>query len=467
MNYELERSLLSLPYALHFKLYTYSSMSVESFIARRYFLGLGRWSVLAILILVLVPTPFDVVLGMGALITVLITGRRVSLITIISIISLLGIKVGVGALICVLSVFNGFNGIVKSLLVGFDPHVRVTPVTETTMRPDSLLALIRSQPEVVAAAPYVSGRSAIIHEKGLKVVQIRGMRKEDVTTAVGLGNRIISGSFENPTPERPHPIVLGALLAYAMQASLGDTISVLSQSGIEESMTQLAEPNMVQCIVTGTFESSNREYDENFAYTDIGAARAIFAIPDGVMGIEVRLKDLESAPIVRDRLMPMLGTGYRVETWQDLHSDLFAVMELERWIAFIILSLIIIVAVFNILGSLTMTVIEKRRDIGILKTMGASDRTILRTYLFEGVLVGIVGTVGGVIVGTLVCYLQLKLGLFKLDNAVYLIPALPVEMRASDIMLISGTAILLSLSAALYPAFRAARVLPAEAVRWE
>ncbi|HVZ38947.1 MAG TPA: ABC transporter permease [Candidatus Kapabacteria bacterium] len=442
-------------------------MAVESFIARRYFLGMGKMSLLAIFILVIIPTPLDVLLGLIALIVAMVRGRRISLVTIISVISLLGIKVGVGALICVLSVFNGFNGIVRGLFVGFDPHVRVTPVVETTFRPDSLLHIISAQPEVTAAAPFVSGRSAVIHREGLKVVQIRGMRPEDISTAIGLGNKIYNGSFRKPTAAQPHPIVLGAMLSYALNAAVGDTISVLSQSGIEETMTQLAQPTIVQCIVTGTFESNNKEYDENYAYTDIATAREIFAVPDGAMGIEIRLKDFESAPAVQARLQHIAGGGFRVETWQDLHRDLFAVMELERWAAFIILSLIIIVAVFNVLGSLTMTVIEKRRDIGILKTMGASDRTIMRTYLFEGGLVGIIGTLGGVFIGIGTCLMQIHFGLFKLNNAVYIIPALPVELRGVDILVISTTSMLLALVAALYPALRASRLLPADAVRWE
>jgi len=446
---------------------SFVGMSLESFIARRYFLGMGRGSIFAILALILVPTPIDVLMGVIALAARVIAGRRVSLVTIISVISLLGIKVGVGALICVLSVFNGFNGIVKGLLVGFDPHVRVTPATETVLQADSLLGMIRAFPEVQAAAPYISGRSAILHEKGLKVIQIRGMRKEDINTAVGLGNRIVSGSFRTSQPGEARPVVLGSMLSYALHATIGDTMSLLSQSGLEESLTQLAQPKIVRCVVAGTFESSNKEYDAFYAYTDIETAREIFGVEQGAMGIEIRLKDMEMAGEMRDRLAALLGPDYRVETWQDLHRDLFAVMELERWAAFIILSLIIIVAVFNILGSLTMTVIEKRRDIGILKTMGASDRRIMRTYMYQGALIGLVGTFAGVVIGVLVCLIQIEFGIFTLDNAVYIIPALPVEIRPSDLLIVSGTAMLLSFTAAIYPSLRASRLLPADAVRWE
>ncbi|MEP7220236.1 MAG: ABC transporter permease, partial [Bacteroidota bacterium] len=409
----------------------------------------------------------DLLIGLIVIIVLMSTGRRISLITIISMISMLGIKVGVGALICVLSVFNGFNGIVKGLLVGFDPHVRVTPVVNNTLSPDSLLPIIRKMPEVTAAAPYVSGRSVILHQEGVKAILIRGMKQADVNTAIGLGDKMLAGRFTDATPRIPHPMVLGAGLASKLRVSIGDTISILSQVGLEESLTQMAQPTTIQCVVTGTFSSNNKEYDAYYAYTDMGTARGIFGVDEGAMGIEIRLKDFQVADQVRDRLRSVLGPGYRAESWQDLHRDLFAVMELERWAAFIILSLIIIVAVFNVLGSLTMTVLEKRRDIGILKTMGASDRTILRTYLLEGGMIGVVGTLAGMVIGIGATLAQMQFGIFKLNNDVYMIPAIPVELRMADIVIISSTALLLALGAALYPAVRAARVLPAEAVRWE
>lgn len=393
--------------------------------------------------------------------------RKVSLISIISTISILGITVGVFALIAVMSVFNGFNSLVKDLLVGFDPHVRVTPIGSTTLAADSLLPRIRSLGGVTAAAPFVSGRSVVLYPE-LRVVQLRAMRREDVGTAIGLEKKIVAGEFEASSPENPHPIVLGSLLSIGLGAGVGDTLSLLSQSGLEETLTQLAEPRVIQCIVTGIFEMGNKEYDSYYAYTNMETGREIFDVSESAMGVEIRLEDLERAEVVKDTLIRMLGPEYLVETWHDLHRDLFGVMELERWSAYIILSLIIVVAVFNVLGSLTMTVIEKRRDIGILKIMGASDRAIQRIYLFEGMMVGVIGLLGGLSLGLLAVWLQQQYGLFmKLDVAVYIISALPVELRVADVVLVSLTALALSFSAALYPARRAARLLAADAVRWE
>jgi lipoprotein-releasing system permease protein len=392
--------------------------------------------------------------------------RKVSLISIISVISILGITVGVWALICVMSVFNGFNSLVKGLLVGFDPHVRVTPAGSTTLDPDSLLPSIRQLDGVVAAAPFIAGRSVVLFPT-LRVVQLRSMRKEDVGRAIGLERKIVAGRFASPTPENPHPIVLGSLLGIGLGAGVGDTLSLLSQSGLEESLTMLAEPRVIRCVVTGIFEMGNKEYDSYYAYTNLETGREVFDLTESAMGIEIRLDELERAEPMKDTLVRRLGPGYTVETWHDLHRDLFGVMELERWSAYIILSLIIVVAVFNVLGSLTMTVIEKRRDIGILKIMGASDRAIQRIYLFEGIMVGVIGLIGGLVLGLLTVYLQQTYGLARLDVTVYIISALPVELRTSDVILVSVTALLLSFTAALYPARRAARLLAADAVRWE
>jgi lipoprotein-releasing system permease protein len=392
---------------------------------------------------------------------------KLNLISFISIISIGGITVGVWALICAMSVFNGFNSLVKDLLVGFDPHVRVTPAAATTLDPAKLLPTITSLEGVRAAAPFVSGRSVVLYPT-LRVVQLRAMRREDVGRAIGLEQKIVAGSFDAPTPQNPHPIVLGSLLSIGLGASVGDTLSLLSQSGLEESLTMLAEPRVIRCVVTGIFEMGNKEYDSYYAYANLETGREVFDVSESAMGIEMRLDRLDRAEAMKDTLQRRLGSGYAVETWQDLHRDLFAVMELERWSAFIILSLITVVAVFNVLGSLTMTVIKKRRDIGILKIMGASDGAIQRIFLFEGMMVGLIGLTLGLSLGLLTVYLQQKYGLFmKLDVAVYIISALPVELRISDVVLVSATALALSFGAALYPARRAARLLPADAVRWE
>jgi lipoprotein-releasing system permease protein len=395
--------------------------------------------------------------------------RRISLISVIAGISIGGIMIGVAALVAVLSVFNGFNTLVRDLLVGFDPHLRVTPVVAKTLDPDEVLPLALALEQVTAAAPFIAGRSVVLYPQ-MRVLQVRGMTQSDVGTAVGLADKMVAGQFLDGTPRNPHPIVLGSLLSNALRASIGDTISLLSQAGLEEALVQMAEPRVIPCVVSGIFDAGGgqKEYNELLAFTDMATAREVFALDSGATGVELRLADLRLAPQVQAELQSRLGPDFRVESWQDLHADLFAVMELERWAAFVILSLIILVAVFNVLGSLTMTVIEKQRDIAIMKIMGASDGSIQRIFMLEGGMIGLIGTSGGLLLGIGLVILQRETGIFmQLDVTKYIISSLPVELRLADVLLVGTTALVLAFGAALYPARRAARLLAADAIRWE
>jgi lipoprotein-releasing system permease protein len=186
-----------------------------------------------------------------------------------------------------------------------------------------------------------------------------------------------------------------------------------------------------------------------------------------VNGLELRLDNIDRSDDTRDKLSEVLGAAYKVNSWYNLHEDLYSIMKVERWTAFIVLSLIIGVASFSIIGSLTMTVIEKKRDIGILKAMGTTNRSIIRIFMFEGILIGLYGTVFGTILGLLVCLAQIKFKLFPLDAMVYSIDALPIDIRFPDLIYIALSAMTLSFLASLYPAKRAAKMEPIKAIRWE
>jgi lipoprotein-releasing system permease protein len=232
-------------------------------------------------------------------------------------------------------------------------------------------------------------------------------------------------------------------------------------------MVQLSDPIVRPCTVRGIYDSNNKDYDAHYAYVSLETARDIFQMENTVSGVDVRLHSISVSDNVRDDLQALLGPGYRVSTWFDLHKDLYSVMQIERWTAYIILCLIVGVASFNVLGSLTMGVIEKRRDIGVLKALGATRNSILRIFMVEGLLVGTLGTVLGSALGLLVCYVQIRFGLFPLDPTVYIIPAIPVEVRWTDFIAVAGASMLLSFLASLYPARRAASLTPVQAIRWE
>jgi lipoprotein-releasing system permease protein len=394
--------------------------------------------------------------------------RQLRFINIIMLVSVVGITVGVAALIIVLAVFNGFNSVVTNVLVGFDPHVRIEAARGKALAvPDSLLAVVAAEPGVAAAAPFIASKALLITSRLNRVVLVKGVVDSTIDRVSGVKRSIVLGNFRfNDTPELGG-IVLGLALADRLGVIVGSELTVVSPVGADAMMTQFSQPLMRKCVVTGIYDSNNKDYDAHYAFISLESARQLFQLGEAYTGIEVRLHALDDADRVQRSLLTRLGSGVQVATWYDLHRDLYSVMKIERWTAYIILCLIVGVASFNVLGSLTMGVIEKRRDIGVLKALGATRNSITRIFMFEGILVGTIGTVAGVLIGVTVCWLQITYRLFPLDPSVYIIPAIPVELRWIDFVAVVGASMALSALASLSPARRAARLLPVEAIRWE
>ncbi len=396
--------------------------------------------------------------------------RQVGLVTLISVIAAAGVTVGVAALVCTLAVFNGFSGIVTDLLVGFDPHIRVEGAHGGVLHdPEKYVAIVRNNPEVTGAAPYVSGRLLAVAGNRSKVITVRGV-DERIGDVTGVRETVMHGTFDVSDTGGLRTIVMGAVLADRLGLMVDDTVTLVSPVGLEASLTQLAQPLTMRFRLAGTFASLNKEYDAYYAYIGMPAAQTLFGVEGSVHGVEARLRDFERADAVRDVLQAQFiaaGDSVRVRTWYDLHRDLYSVMAMERRVAFILLSLIIVVAGFTILGSLTMTVIEKQRDISLLKAVGATDRDVARIFLYAGALVGVVGALVGSLLGYAVCVLQQTFHFFTLNSSVYIIGALPVKMHALDFVAVGLAAMILSTLAALYPARRAARIVPAIGLRWE
>jgi lipoprotein-releasing system permease protein len=392
--------------------------------------------------------------------------RRMGFITVISLISIIGITIGTAALIVVLSVFNGFNGLVTSLLVGFDPHVRIEKVGNAEITAyDSVAAILNQEKEIKAFSPTISEKAMIIAGSINRVIVITGVDDKKVGEVSGVKDKIINGKFEFEDKEDLKSVVLGLTLADRLGVIKGDTMYIASSSGMESSLLQFSTPKVLKFKIVGVFESNNKDYDNYYAYISLNSARNLFG--NGYKGIEIRLNDINNSADMKERLMKQLPDNYVVSSWYDLHKDLYSIMKIERWIAYIILCLIIAVATFNILGSLTMTVIEKKRDIGILKSFGCSKKSISKIFMFQGLLIGSVGTFFGCLLGLVLCILQMEFGLFPLDPNVYIIPALPVELRWMDFVYVSCASILICFTATIYPSRRAANLLPVESIRWE
>ena len=394
--------------------------------------------------------------------------RQLRFINIIMLVSVVGITVGVAALIVVLSVFNGFSGVVTQVLVGFDPHLRVEAAKgKAVVVSDSLLRVISTDSRIAGASPFIESKALLVVRQQNRVVLVRGVVDSLVGNVSGVSRSTVLGKFRFDDTGASSGIVLGLALADRLGATVGTEVTVISPVGVDAMLMQFGQPLMMKCTVVGIYDSNNKDYDAHYAYVSLETAKYLFRYRDGVSGIEFRLKNIEDAEQVKRVLASELGDQYSVSTWYDLHKDLYSVMKIERWSAYLILCLIVGVATFNVLGSLTMGVIEKKRDIGILKAIGASKGSITRIFMFEGLLVGVIGTGLGLVLGLAVCYAQIHYHLFPLDPNVYIIPAIPVDLQWGDFIAVILASMVLSVLASFYHARRAAGLLPVAAIRWE
>ena len=394
--------------------------------------------------------------------------HKLNFITIISLLSTFGITIGVAALIIVLSVFNGFGSLVTSIMVSFDPHVRISIIDEKGFTQiDSVRQILSKEENISSYSPYVEGKAILLNRKSYEIVNLKGIEYSSNNISWGVASKIISGDSDLKE-DKIDKIILGIPLALRLSSRVGDTITVTSAYNIEKTITSLSIPQTRKFIVAGIFESNNRDYDVSYVFTSVISAQRLFGLRGKITGYELRLDNFKQAEFMKENLLKKIDSKlFSINTWYDLHKQLYSVMQIERWAAYILLCLIIAVATFNIFASLTMTVIEKKKDIGILRTMGVNKKSILRIFMFEGILVGAIGTFVGVAIGLLVCYLQIEYNFYPLDSSKYIISALPVEIRLTDILAIGAMAMLLAFIASLYPAKRAASTIIIESIKYE
>lgn len=397
----------------------------------------------------------------------LVSKHKINFITIISIISIAGISIGVAALIVVLTVFNGFGSLVSSFLMNYDPHLRIESVsTEGEKRIDEIPVELGKIESVAAFAPFVEGK-VLGYNKGItQVFNLKGIEPDKADFLYNLSKNIIYGKFDSGKDKAG--LIIGLPLADKLQVVTGDSVTIISPVGIESAITQFTSPKTKKFIITGIFSSNNNEYDEGYAFTDLQTAALLLGYKNSYQGYEVKLDDISESVNVKTILKKHFDEKlFSINTWYDFHQELYSVMQIERWTAYLILSLIIAVATFNILGSLSMSVIEKKRDIGILSTLGVTEKSILKIFMFEGLLVGSIGTIIGIVIGYFVCWLQIKYNIYPLNPAQYKVDSLPMELRISDFFFISGISMLLAFLASLYPAKKAAKTNVVEAIKWE
>ncbi len=407
------------------------------------------------------------------------------MISIITGISVSGVAIGTAALIVVLSVMNGFFDFVRDMLVSLDPHIKIESVESGGIAsPDALIAELESIDHVLGASSFVEGKALLMHGSSgadiNKVVVVRGL---DPDRSGGESETVLEtrfGEFDLARRDGRPGVVIGLDLAERlglMPGQLtgeGSRVALLSAMTLERMISQIWGAATVpqHFEVRGLYDAESVS-DESTVFVDVQEAQRLFRMTGAVSSVEARLDDVDAAGAVKDKMERLLASrgaaeDYRIQTWYDIQRSLYEVMTLEKWAASAILLLIIVVAAFNIVGSLTMVVIEKRRDIGVLRAMGASRKDIQRIFLNEGVLIGVFGTVVGLALGLLLVFLQAQFSLVPLARAEsFLIDAYPVALRAADVVAVVAVAVALCIAASVYPAWRAARVEPATAVQGE
>ncbi len=388
-------------------------------------------------------------------------------ISLISLFSIVGIAIGVAALIIVLSVMNGFEDVVRTRIIGMDAHIRLRAFhNEGVANPAAVMEQLEAIDAITGMSPYIIDKGMLRCAGRSEAAVLRGIDHTSVDNVSDVRSHIVSGELSFVTPGgQSDGIVLGRYLADKLACGLGDTLVAFSPAGMTNAFSR---PQVSRFVVTGIFELGMFEYDDIIALIDLPAAAGLFNLGERVHGIEIRLDDLYQADKVKGEILELLGHyPWYPLTWFEMHKNLFSWMKIERWMMFTVLSLIIAVAAFNIVTTLIMIVLERRKEIGILKAMGAGRGQIQKIFVMQGLFIGWVGTLAGVLLGFMVCWLQWRFELLSLPPDVYFISAFPIQMQVGDFLLISTAALVISFLATLYPARKASRLLPVEAIRYE
>lgn len=393
----------------------------------------------------------------------IISRRTLQFISVVTLLSWAGITVGVAAIICVSSIFNGFRELYQDMMLASDPHIRITPAKGSYINSDSLLLNeLRSNSDVVSVRPTLSGKVAVQSQGTLAVAFAQGIEAQSLIKANDIESSVVSGSLlplvEHDNISSVFPIVIGSQLASRLRVVVNDTVSLLSPNGIEQSIQSLSSPDFVRCVVAGIMISMDKEVNESRIIMERAATERIFGFAGThpISSIDIRLTTKDKTADFKQKLLSKFSSVITVETWMELHKNLYSVMEFERYGSFIVLSLIVMVAVFNIFALLTMTVVKKRRDIGILYALGSSEKLIRNIFLTEGLIIGLSGTVTGSILGLGLCYIQKEFGIIKLSAMQFIIPAIPVSIAWFDVIAIIFLTLFCSFVATIYPARRAA-----------
>ncbi len=398
--------------------------------------------------------------------------RRNHFISFISLISMLGLALGVAALITVISVMNGFEKELRERILGMTAHATIRGDGGRLRDWEQVARLAAEHPRVIGYAPYIQAEGMLSHGQQVQATLLRGILPREEPKVSDVGDKMLFGRLEDLRPGE-FGIILGKDLARMLDVMRGDKVTLIVP---QANVTPVGiMPRLKRFTVVGVFEAGMYEYDSALAFLHLEDAARLFRMPGQVSGVRLKLDDMfQSMSVVRD-LVAQLSGDYWVSDWTRQHANFFRAVQIEKTTMFVILTLIVAVAAFNLVSTLVMVVVDKEADIAILRTLGASPASIMAIFTVQGALIGIIGTLlgaaGGVAlathIDTIVPAIENMLGTQFLSAEVYYISELPSDMKWADVFTVSGIALGLCLLATVYPAWRAAKVQPAEALRYE
>ena len=378
--------------------------------------------------------------------------RRHPFVGVLSSISILGIAVGVSALIVVLAVMNGFDEDLKSRIIGTCAHL-VIDKDGLFDNYETLMPKLQNAYHLKGIAPFVEGQALVQKGEFTAGVLVRGLDPEREKTVSKFKDYLSGGGLTASAKS----VVVGSEFSKRFHLQKGDEISVLSQDS--------KKPMVLK--VDGFFASGMYEYDANMIFMNLGSAQELFGMKNAVSGLSVSLRDAERANEAKQKIEGALKFPYDVRTWMELNKTLFGALRLEKIVMFLILALIILVACLNIAGSLTILVMDKTKDIGVLKSLGAAPWSLMKIFALDGLLIGGIGSAAGFLIGTGLCFILTKFSFIDLPKEIYYMDRLPVKSSAADITAVLGVSVLLSFVSALYPAVMAGKLDPVKALRYE
>jgi lipoprotein-releasing system permease protein len=398
--------------------------------------------------------------------------RRNGFISFISLISVVGIALGVAALIVVLSVMNGFQKEIRARILGAASHVEVSAYNGHLADWQGVARLAAKQPQVKAVAPFVAAQGLLSAQGNVRGAIVRGIDPALEDKVVDVGRRMVAGRLSDLKPGS-FDVLLGVELARQLNVNVGDKVTLITPQGNVTPAGLM--PRLKQFTVVGIFKLDMYEYDASFAMISLQDAQVLFRAGHDVSGVRLKLDDPMEAPLVKSRLLSELPADDTAVDWTDMNANYFRAVQIEKRMMFIILTLIVAVAAFNLVSTLVMVVTDKQADIAILRTLGAEPSSIMKIFMIQGSVAGIMGTFIGVAGGLLIALnldviepiIEKVVGAKLINSQIYLIDHLPSDVIPSDVSTIAVISLVLSLLATLYPSWRAARVQPAEALRYE